>query len=150
MRDGSEKDIMMPRLLETLYESRYIADIVMIRCSEFSDNPTIKVPDRIIGGGTWIMSREKFMDMGGYQSWNGAEDTEFIERAKKMGMTVHMIEVPRYKKRFHLKSVMNSKDEGIGSRLNQKYCEMIANLKPEKIVPVFSPCREITCECEDV
>lgn len=120
-------DAMMPIMLKDFDRLKDENTIVEFPAIEQRGNSRklTKITHGCIG-----YSKEVFAKVDGYKNWRCAADTDFIIRAKKMGVRTVMNKRPTFYRRLHDKSLTNSKDTGFGSTLRRQYKKMLGHPKP--------------------
>lgn len=82
--------------------------------------------------GSFLIKKNKFMEMNGFFGWKCGADTEFDERCIGVNQQIHKLDVPLFYRRYHGKNITMSPETGIDSRIRKKYGEFIQNRQINK------------------
>jgi glycosyltransferase involved in cell wall biosynthesis len=75
--------------------------------------------------GSFLIKKEKFIEMNGFFGWKCGADTEFDNRCKGIGQPIHNLDTPLFYRRYHGKNVTILPETGINSNIRKKYGDFI-------------------------
>lgn len=81
----------------------------------------------IFSHGSFLIKKEKFMEMNGFFGWKCGADTEFDDRCIGVGQQIHKLDVPLFYRRYHGKNITMQPETGINSSIRKKYGDFINN-----------------------
>jgi len=82
--------------------------------------------------GSFLIKKNKFIEMNGFFGWRCGADTEFDERCMGINQRIYKIDVPLFYRRYHGKNVTMAPETGIDSKIRKKYGEFIQNRQLSK------------------
>lgn len=86
----------------------------------------------IFSHGSFLIKKQKFMEMNGFFGWKCGADTEFDERCIGIKQPIHSLDVPLFYRRYHGENVTMKPETGINSKIRQKYGEFINSCRTSK------------------
>lgn len=137
-------DIMKPEMISTIVENIDVNTNLIkfkflknINNKIFENNDDFQYPHGVIYFKKYIID-----NLGGYQSWKCAADSEFLERGRNI-IKEKLINKPLFYRRYHKNSLTMSVEYGRNSKIRQKYSEMLNSFKEIKIVKIINKFKEI-------
>lgn len=117
-------DVMMPEMINEImyYHNEY--NVIRLRYVKLYENQ--KESYHAYAHGVLYMKRDFFKQLGGYQPWKCAADTELLKRGKKI-MNEKSITRPLFYRRMHGNSLTGSREFGPNSEIRKKYSNLIRN-----------------------
>ena len=117
---GSD-DIMCENMVSNLLENLNI-DFVKTKYSNFNDGEKKEVKSKVFDyGGIFMIKKELFLSLNGFEPWLCEADTDFIERLKKVNHTESIINSLCFYRRIHPKGLTSNLDTNGNSQLRKKY-----------------------------
>lgn len=77
--------------------------------------------------GSFLIKKQKFIEMNGFFGWKCGADTEFDDRCIGINQKIHKLDVPIFYRRYHGKNITILQETGINSKVRQKYGEFITS-----------------------
>jgi hypothetical protein len=101
--------------------------------------------------GQFMMPQSVIGLLGGFRPWLCHADTEFLTRARLLGIHFNVCEAHLYLRRVHAASLTNAPHSDYRSQLRQQYAHHVAATKAhflksravERVTPVMAPCVRI-------
>ncbi len=98
--------------------------------------------------GQFVMPQSVVGVLGGFRAWLCHADTEFLTRARLLGIPFKALPRHLYLRRVHAASLTNSPLSDYRSKLRLRYAEQIADVKcgfaqirsVERVTPTMAPC----------
>jgi len=98
--------------------------------------------------GQFMMSQGVIGKLGGFRPWLCHADTEFLTRARLVGIAFNICREHLYLRRVHADSLTNSPLSAYRSELRQRYADEVAVAKArfaksgvvERVTPTMAPC----------
>lgn len=113
-------DIMHPNMIQTMYEH-------FPSYSKFS--------------GISMLPKALYMELGGFQPWRCAGDTEFRQRARKL---IHINGLPQlFERRQHENQLTKSEKYGFKSDIRKRYAHYIRETRNHKPFKIEMICHEL-------
>lgn len=81
----------------------------------------------MVSHGSFLIKKEKFMEMNGFFGWKCGADTEFDDRCDGIQQRVYKLDIPIFYRRYHGKNTTIRPETGIHSSIRKKYGEFIMN-----------------------
>lgn len=79
----------------------------------------------IFSHGSFLIKKQKFMEMSGFFAWKCGADTEFDDRCIGIDQKIYKLDIPVYYRRYHGKNITMLPETGIDSKIRKKYGEFI-------------------------
>lgn len=87
--------------------------------------------------GVFLISRETFMEMGGFQPWRCAADTEFLKRLSYARVKYRCIaDKILMHRRVHKNQITVKSDTGFGSQLRAEYMQQIKKNQKNRLAKI--------------
>lgn len=89
----------------------------------------------IFSHGSFLIKKQKFLEMNGFFGWKCGADTEFDERCVGIKQEIFKLDTPIYYRRYHNKNITRLPETGIDSKIRKKYGEFIINRRIDQKWP---------------
>lgn len=117
-------DIMMPEMINEIMHYHGEYNVIRLRYTKLFGNQ--KEQYHAYAHGVLYMNRDFFKQLGGYQPWKCAADTELLKRGKKI-INEKSIGRPLFYRRMHGNSLTGSREFGPNSEIRKKYRALLRN-----------------------
>lgn len=130
-------DVIMKHTIQTLMEKFSGKDILKYKFYNFNHGKDYNDIENLslssmFSHGSFLIKKQKFMEMNGFFGWKCGADTEFDDRCIGIGQQIHKLDVPLFYRRYHGKNITILSETGIDSILRKKYGEFIQNRQLSK------------------
>lgn len=79
----------------------------------------------MVSHGSFLIKKQKFLDMNGFFGWKCGADTEFDERYTCAHKQIRKLDIPLFYRRYHGKNLTIKPETGIDSKIRNRYGEFI-------------------------
>lgn len=79
----------------------------------------------IFSHGSFLIKKQKFIEMNGFFGWKCGADTEFDDRCIGINQQIYRLDIPLFYRRYHGKNITRLAETGIDSMIRKKYGEFI-------------------------
>lgn len=123
-------DVIMKHTIQTLMEKFSGKDILKYKFYNFNHGKDYNDIENLslssmFSHGSFLIKKQKFMEMNGFFGWKCGADTEFDDRCIGIGQQIHKLDVPLFYRRYHGKNITILPETGINSKLRNKYGDII-------------------------
>ena len=135
-------DIMMPNMIKEIM--LYVNDsynLIRFRFTDLKDGVLKEYTNKIFAHGVLLYKKYLFEDLGGYQPWKCAADSELIKRGEPLFRT-KLVDKSLFYRRVHNNSLTIRDDVGMESDLRKEYHSLIGTHKNIKINKIVNEYRE--------
>lgn len=125
-------DVLMKNTIQTLMKKFSGKDILKYKFYNFTHGKNYNDIENlalspIFSHGSFLIKKQKFLEMNGFFGWKCGADTEFDDRCNGMRQYIHKLDVPVFYRRYHGKNVTILPETGINSSVRKIYGEFIMN-----------------------
>lgn len=125
-------DVLMQHAVQTLMGKFCNKDILKYKFynfnhgNDYNDVENLALSS-IFSHGSFLIKKQKFIEMNGFFGWKCGADTEFDERCIGINQIIHSLDIPMYYRRYHGGNITMLPETGINSNIRKKYGEFIIN-----------------------
>lgn len=119
-------DIMPPTYIEDLVHEIGVYDAI----KPYGVNFGLNTSEIKLRHGYFLIKKEKFIEIGGFQPWVCDADGEMYDRSKNILKWSFGTDIV-FKRRIHGHNLINDKDKGLKSAIRTKYREYRKNISPQ-------------------
>lgn len=130
-------DVLMKHAVQVFMEKFSDKDILKYKFYNFYHGKNYNDVENlalstIFSHGSFLIKKQKFMEMNGFFGWKCGADTEFDERCLGIGQQINKLDVPLYYRRYHGNNITILPETGINSDIRKKYGEFILNRRTDR------------------
>lgn len=133
-------DVLMKNAVKILMEKFSDKEILkykfynFVHGNDYNDVENLALSS-IFSHGSFLIKKQKFMEMNGFFAWKCGADTEFDDRCIGIEQKIHKLDIPVYYRRYHGKNITMLPETGIDSKIRKKYGEFINSRRVNKNWP---------------
>lgn len=125
-------DVMRPEMINTILQNVCNYNLIRFKYYQLRNNIIENVAHGIYPHGVAYFKRQLFNDLGGYQPWMCAADTELLSRGKSIIREL-LLNIALFNRRMHSNSLTASQEFGHKSEIRINYRKAIINQMHNKI-----------------
>lgn len=123
-------DVLMKNTVKILMEKFFDKEILkykfynFVHGKDYNDIENLTLSS-MFSHGSFLIKKQKFVEMNGFFGWKCGADAEFDNRCKEIGQPIHKLDTPLFYRRYHGKNVTILPETGINSNIRKKYGDFI-------------------------